>query len=446
MQDSHGFLRSPARDARWARKEQLAASAARAQAASHAPPWRVEAARQEAHRLARAARPAIPPRDPERLPPGAEGKPCPAWPLLRSTAGVNDFLAIPVLQSEVDSHARKVSISGHPTVYRDGQQAAPADPMASHRPEMVGQLRAARERIDGILARSGNAPSARTIATAALDSIAHLEGLIASGRVGPADMAALASVLTTAHATATALEAALSTTAAQAAEQLVTASTAARATVQSVMSGMRDFDGQLQFASNDDQRAYREQEAERRVYVQAQLATGTPEGNLNAAGATMGQMADAKAHGAGGPEFDMRWGELVATTEKLRDAAKANGVSTEEFDRHLRADLRRFMKAKGLSDAQIDARFAVTPDPLEAAKAYVQDDEISALAHSLGSSEARPSTPPPAIEPAISTISDAMTKFRAAGIVEAQPTGSAFAHGVAVREKAADRAERSLPG
>ncbi|KAJ8134275.1 hypothetical protein OY671_012512, partial [Metschnikowia pulcherrima] len=88
----------------------------------------------------------------------------------------------------------------------------------------------------------------------------------------------------------------------QSGPSLADASEASRRSVQSASDYTRTLDSQ--FASAEDERAYRQREAERRSYIEAEQAKGTPEGNLNAAGATVGQMADAKAHGAGGPEFD----------------------------------------------------------------------------------------------------------------------------------------------
>ena len=312
--------------------------------------------------------------------------------------------------------------------------------MASHRAEL-GALRAARERIEAVLARDGNSAAALGIATGALDSIARMEGLIAAGRIGSADMAALANVLTVAQSTATALEAASSATSDRAAEQLAAASDEARTTARSVMTGMHDFDGQLRFASTDDRDAYRDREADRRAYIVQQ--PNTPAGNLNASGAAIGQMADAHAHGAGGPEFDKRWNELVAKTEKLRDAAKANGVSAEEFDHRMREDLRTILKSKGLSDAQIDARFAANPDPLDAIKSYAQGDaDLESV--QKAAQKAKATTAP--IEETDAPVTDGHTidpiaKLKAAGLmaVTDHAVGENFSHGLAAPVQSSHR-------
>lgn len=158
-------------------------------------------------------------------------------------------------------------------------------------------------------------------------------------------------------------------------------SAAARQQVLTTMAAMQQFEPYLRFASPGDERDYRNREDERRRYIDGQLAKGTPEGNLNASAGTIGQMVDAKLHGAGdSPEFQQRWDGLVASTARLRDEVQRSGGSTEEFDRRLRKDLRRILKAKGLTDPQIDAQFAANPDPLEAAKAFVGAGDVQTIA------------------------------------------------------------------
>jgi hypothetical protein len=155
---------------------------------------------------------------------------------------------------------------------------------------------------------------------------------------------------------------------------------AARAEVQSAMATMSHFDPFLRFASPQDEEDYRRREAARSAYIEAELARGTPQGDLNASAGVIGQMVDAKANGAGdSPEFQQRWRDLVATTQRLRDEVRRSGGSTTEFDNRLREDLRRILKAKGLSEAQIDAQFAANPDPLEAAKAFVNDGDVETI-------------------------------------------------------------------
>ncbi len=216
--------------------------------------------------------------------------------------------------------------------------------------------------------------------------------------------------------------------------ELIERAKEARAKVDEVMHGMKDFDPYLRFANEHDEAEYRRREEERRAYIDAQHGKGTPEGDLNASGAAVGQMADAAAHGASdSPAFRQRWDELVASTEKLREAARANGVSTEEFDRRLREDLRRILKSKGLSDAQIDAQFAAHPDPLDAAKAYVGGEDVDAIAVKVAKNErvATENIVVSAPPPPSSSIADAMATLRAAGVVSTeQHTDQGPEHGV----------------
>lgn len=253
---------------------------------------------------------------------------------------------------------------------------------------------------------------------------------------GPSELAALQTdVLAVAAAVADSVQQARDgSTAATAALNLADARTTSRATVASVMAGMGDF--HLDFASADDERNYRKREAERAADLAAQQAKHTPAGDLNGAGDALGQMVDAQAHGAQGPEFDRRWNALIDSTERLREAAKANGMSTEEFDRHLRDDLRRIMKAKGLTSAEIEARFALNPDPMQAAKTLFRDDaDLAAAQRSAeraamidGSADAAP----------LDNVREAIAAMRASGMSappadDASPSG----HGLLARNTSA---------
>ena len=273
---------------------------------------------------------------------------------------------------------------------------------------------------------------------ASLDQLRLLANLQRQiGSADPAGIAALrADVIAMVAATEAAIQENRSAVAdAIAAESLGLAgsSAAARQQVLTTMAAMGQYD--LRFASPDDEADYHRREAERRAYIEAQLAKGTPEGNLNGAAGALGQMVDAKAHGAGdSPEFQQRWNELVATTERLREEVRRSGGSTAEFDNRLREDLRRILKARGLSGAQIDAQFAANPDPLEAAKALVGGDVSSLLSLSLPQpAEAAPAKAGPLPQPLSTVVSDedALAQFRAAGIVVSeQAQGSGYEHGV----------------
>jgi hypothetical protein len=88
-------------------------------------------------------------------------------------------------------------------------------------------------------------------------------------------------------------------------------------------------------------------------------------------------MLDAHAHGAGdSPEWQPRWNELTETIERQRAAMKAAGQSTEEYDRNIKKDVRRFLKdEQHLSDSEIDARLAGAADPLDVVKPYLKGDK-----------------------------------------------------------------------
>lgn len=266
-----------------------------------------------------------------------------------------------------------------------------------------------------------------------LGELTALRAEIASAN--PAELVALERAVNAqvAEATRAAQQAKSAAEPAAASEQVLAAADASRRAVQSTMEYTRNL--HLQFASEEDERGYREREAERAAYIAAQQAKHTPEGDLNAAGGAVGQMVDARAHGAGGAEFERRWSELVETTAALREKVRAQGGSTKEFDEHLRADLRRIMKAKGLTDAEIDARFAANPDPLEAAKAIVSGGDLAAIQSSsqqmaeserpqfVRSSEENPMAGHPARDPS--------NVLRAAGVI-ASETRDAHGHGLTV--------------
>ena len=230
---------------------------------------------------------------------------------------------------------------------------------------------------------------------------------------------------------------------------------AARAETNAVMAGMKDFDPHLRFTDARDEEAYRQREAERRAIIAAEQAKGTPEGDLNASGAAVGQMADAAAHGADkSPEFQARWDALTASTAKLRAQLIRDGRDVSKFDTDLRNDLRRIMKAKGLTDAQIDAQFAAHPgNPLEAAKAFVADqngvigdkeiNDLSRKAATYRDDAQEKAVVTPSSEPA-SPMVDAMAKFKAAGIMLADTASEQPAHGVATRAMAGPTPLRSL--
>jgi hypothetical protein len=162
---------------------------------------------------------------------------------------------------------------------------------------------------------------------------------------------------------------------------LTDASADTRREVQSLEHDMFDrkiFDPYLHFSSPADEAAYRQHQAEDQKYVDAQLARHTPEGDLNAGGGMIDSMLNADAHGAGdSPEFMPRWNALVDKTMHQHAAMRAAGQSTAEFDNRLMASVRSFLKAKGLSDTEIDQRLAGSANPLDAVEPFLKNDRDS---------------------------------------------------------------------
>lgn len=124
--------------------------------------------------------------------------------------------------------------------------------------------------------------------------------------------------------------------------------------------------------------AFMRRKAEDEKYIREQLAKKTAEGDLNASGKLEGYMLDANAHGAGdNAEFITKWNELKAKTDNLRTAMKAAGKDTGEYDKNIREDVTDFLKAKGLSDAEIQKAISKSDDPLDAVKPYLGTDTES---------------------------------------------------------------------
>jgi hypothetical protein len=315
----------------------------------------------------------------------------------------------------------------------DGQQAKAVAPLASERLFLMGQAAGAKIELDRVIASMQDARN--SIPAEIIAQQSDLAGLISQIATASAvDLPALKRAVATAVAAATnATQQMQAASSGQSGPSLADASEASRRSVQSALDYTRTLD--LQFASAEDERAYRQREAERRSYIEAEQAKGTPEGNLNAAGATVGQMADAKAHGAGGPEFDQHVTELLETTSKLREAIRRSGKSTQDFDDKLRGELRRVMRNKGMTDAEIDAKFAANPDPLDAAKAYLTDKDAVAMRTSVEREawQTDASTVVAVAQPVSTSPStlDPFAKLRAAGLTASPHEPDAdFAHGV----------------
>lgn len=308
---------------------------------------------------------------------------------------------------------------------------------------MVGQLVVAQfdlETVITALMRSGgDAATAQT----QLQNITQLRQQI--GTASPTALAALRSeiVAAVAQSQSAVQDARTAASGAVAADGATVASLAStsREQVNSLMRDMHRFDKELDFDTPQEEAAYRQREAERRAFIEQEQRKGTPQGDLNAAGGALGQMADAHAHGADSPAFQQRWNELADSTQKLRAAILRDGGDVAKFDERLRDDFRRILKSKGKSDAEIDALLAAHPDnPLEAVKGFVgEGKDVAVLEQTV--QEANKATDEHSKTVTVHkneyAALDDMAKFRATGIVLTNHApDQPFAHGVSANEVA----------
>ena len=258
------------------------------------------------------------------------------------------------------------------------------------------------------------------------DAVRQLSRAVHSSSVSASDIAALAQAVQassgpTATGDGTTLVASDKTTA----EAKIFASAACtRQETQSVEADMYDrkiFDPYLRFSSPQDEAEYRQREAENKKYIDAQLAKRTPEGDLNASGGAIDGMLDAHAHGAGNsPDFQSKWNSLTDTAKQQRDVMQAAGQSTAEFDQHVTAGVTRYLKAKGLTDNEINARLAASSAPLDTVKPYINGNDQSGKAHN----------DPAPQSPSIDAIA---AQLKAAGLSAPANANSDPAHGLALQ-------------
>ncbi len=312
----------------------------------------------------------------------------------------------------------------------EGQPTLSVDPEASLRAELLGTIAGAQFDIDNAIAELARSGADASALTNQRQSLQQLQKQV--GSASPATLAGLRAEIAGAVAmTQTLAEQgrAIATTAGQAAaEALATVSANSRAQVTSIMRDMHRFDAYLHFASAEDEAAYRKHEAERRAEIEAALAKATPESTLKASGLTVGQLLDAKAHGADdSPEFDATFNTAADTWRNQRAAVAGAGISTKEADQALTHDVRRYLAQQGLSTAQIEARLAVSADPLDAAASIEKADtkEAAVKPAEVGAAPSQPVAQP-------SELDDVMAALKAAGVLPppAQPT--ATTHGLKI--------------
>jgi hypothetical protein len=188
----------------------------------------------------------------------------------------------------------------------EGQPTLSVDPEASLRAELTSEIAAAQIDIANAiaeLARSGADSAALANQSHALQQLRRTVG---SANLG--SLLALRSDVASASTSATALaNHAISTAASAAANANLSPAQRARASIEAVQRDLfekRVLDPYLQFASAEDEEAYRKRERERDAEVKRALALRTPEGERRANELVQDQLRDAGAHGADrSPDF-----------------------------------------------------------------------------------------------------------------------------------------------
>jgi hypothetical protein len=157
-----------------------------------------------------------------------------------------------------------------------------------------------------------------------------------------------------------------------AAAQVTAAAAETRKEVETLSRDLYDghlFEPYLRFSSKDDEEAFRRRQAERKRYIEEQLARHTPEGNYNAGTKMVGEMLDQRDHGADkSPEFAGRFNQLTSKLDQQRAATISAHQSTHEGDANLLEAVRGSLEAKHWRKEQIDAFIAQAGDAISAAR------------------------------------------------------------------------------
>lgn len=256
-----------------------------------------------------------------------------------------------------------------------GQEAPPLDPLASQRTELIGQLAGAQLALEAVIAElSRNGADAAILAELRNQIVSVIDLRQHVGSANSSDLASLrrevANVTAASHSLT---QHAVSSGSAGVSHPTMTHQQA-RAAIQSVSHDLFDrrvLDPYLQFASEEDEKAYRKREQENAEALKRALALNTPEGDRRAVEITRSQLADAKAHGADrSPDFAQLSGEadaaqaaLVAakpTTElganstKIRVADPAAAAPTERDI----SDVASILCASGITNSTNQAQCA----------------------------------------------------------------------------------------
>lgn len=125
--------------------------------------------------------------------------------------------------------------------------------------------------------------------------------------------------------------------------------------------GKRKFEGYLTFASEEDERAFREREAQRQREIEAARAEGTPAGDKRALDLSLAQLEDAGAYGADkSPDYQPmrtklleRQADLGAQIEAAKTKEAVEQTASDPLDGPLPAasvppDLLAKFKATGI--------------------------------------------------------------------------------------------------
>ena len=254
---------------------------------------------------------------------------------------------------------------------------------------LLQQASAQAEDLQAVLSRLGNSAHYAQLSGA----LSHVNGVISELRqalsggitsLHSSDLASLRQAVQAAAAAAQSAEtAAVGRTGsdmAVAAAQVPAAAAETRKEVESLSRDLYDghlFEPYLHFSSKEDEAEFRQREAERKRYIDEQLARHTPEGDLNSSSGMIGEMLDQHAHGAGdSPEFAGRWQTLVDKAQKQRAAMHAAGQSTDEYDRNVREAARRFLHDEAhLPDAEIEQKLKGETDPLRVVQPYLHGNQ-----------------------------------------------------------------------
>jgi hypothetical protein len=260
------------------------------------------------------------------------------------------------------THPHEVSITARTTV-ETGQATLSPDPLASQRTELIGQLVASQFAIEAALAGLITAGADAAVAGEMRSQLALLSELRQQiGSAAGAALTALRNDVTAAAGSASSIvqqaRAAANAASMAASEKLMTAQEARHA-IQAIGHDLFDrhvLDPYLQFRSEEDEKAYRKREEERRIAYERELAKNTEEGDRSAAEIIKTQLVDAKAHGANAsPDFASLLSRTEAAATALHQPRQA--AATPSTDRN--------------------------PPPSIASRASVDDKDVDAITAAL---------------------------------------------------------------